>query len=65
MNITILDFSTATVYIKQVPESIQELQSDEIMEHFATELNIREKDCQYMIIEENNFESDFDITANQ
>lgn len=62
MNIIILDFSTAITYIKQVPESLKDSQTDDIIEHFATELGIREKDCQYMI-SEGDIESDIDITA--
>lgn len=47
--IVIMDYSTGTVYIKDVPSKFDNSQGDEIMEYFCNELDIREKDCYYMI----------------
>lgn len=47
--ICILDFSTAIVYIKEIPQHLQGEQAEDVMEYFADELDIRESDCEYMM----------------
>lgn len=47
--IVILDFSTAIVHIKNIPEHLKEEQSEDVMNYFCEELDIRESDCQYMV----------------
>jgi hypothetical protein len=36
--ITILDFSTATVYIRVIPEHLQEAQAEDVLQHFCSEV---------------------------
>jgi len=47
--ITILDFSTATVYIRILPEELENAQAEDVLYHFCEELDIRADDCQYMV----------------
>jgi len=49
MTITILDFSTARVFIENVPEKLMDCEADTVLEHFSRRLDIRETDCQYII----------------
>lgn len=47
--ITILDFSTGIVYIRELPEHLLEAQIEDIMDYFCELLNISESDCEYMV----------------
>lgn len=58
MTITILDFSTARVFIEIVPEHLIDWEADAVLMHFARRLDIREADCQYMM-------GDLDIVDNR
>lgn len=53
--ITILDFSTGIVYIREIPTILREAQASEIMDYFEQQLKIRERDCEYMVTEVDNF----------
>lgn len=50
--IAILDFSTGIVYVRHVPEDIEEKEGDDILEFFAKDLSIRANDCNYMVSED-------------
>lgn len=47
--IVILDFSTAIVYIREVPEQLKKAQSEDVLTFFCEQLNIRENETQYMV----------------
>lgn len=49
MTIAILDFSTARVFIENVPEHLVDWEADAVLMHFARRLDIREADCQYIM----------------
>lgn len=49
MTIAILDFSTARLFIENVPEHLIDWAADALLMHFARRLDIREADCQYMV----------------
>lgn len=58
MTITILDFSTAKVFIENVPDNLFDFEADAVLEHFSRRLDIRETDCQYIM-------GDLDIVDNR
>lgn len=47
--IVILDFSTAIVYVRDVPQRLAKAQIETVMKYFCKELDIRESDTQYMM----------------
>jgi len=54
MKIIILDFSTAETYVFDYDENIYDDTSDFFESEGVKELQIRETDCQYMVVEELN-----------
>lgn len=60
--IVILDFSTAIVYIREVPEVLEDSQAEDVIEYFESVLKIRANDCQYMM-GELSFDGDGDLNG--
>lgn len=58
MTIAILDFSTARVFIENVPDNLIDCEADAVLKHFARRLDIREADCQFIM-------GDLDIVDNR
>ena len=56
--IVILDFRTGKVFIRKVPMALIESDADEIVAHFENELEIHGNDCQYMVVNDNDFMDD-------
>ena len=53
--IIILDFNSGKVFIRNVPIKMIELDADEIVRKFERILGIKEKDCQYMVVNGDDF----------
>lgn len=53
--IVILDFSTGKVFIRPVPIALIEKDADEIVDFFEPLLGIRATDCQYMVVNGDDF----------
>ena len=47
--IAILDFTEGIVYIRDIPEEMQDAQAEDIAISFEKELHIHIDDCQYMV----------------
>jgi hypothetical protein len=56
MKIIILDFSTAETFVFDYDENIYKDTSDFFESEGIKELQIRETDCQYMVVEELNIQ---------
>lgn len=63
--IVILDFMSGKVFMRTIPEHMQNDDADEVVRGFEDDLGIRESDTQYMVISEKDFEidSDFETVA--
>ena len=53
--IVILDFRTGKVFVRFVPLDMIESDADEIAMYFENELKIHVNDCQYMIVNDEDF----------
>lgn len=49
MKIAILDFASGTLYVRDVPKKMQKKEAEDIADHFAIELDIKIKDCEWMV----------------
>lgn len=47
--ITILDYQSATVYVRNIPPEIENNEGDDILEYFAEKMNLQSSDCMYML----------------
>lgn len=47
--IALLDFATGTIFIRDVPEDMQDADSEEVAASFENELKVHLDDCQYMV----------------
>lgn len=47
--IAILDFRTATVYIRDIPDSMTNDDIEDITAYFENKLKLHINDCQYMV----------------
>lgn len=56
--IVILDASTGKVFVRFVPQSMIELDGDEILEYFAPKLGLSVSDCTFMVVNDDDFIND-------
>jgi hypothetical protein len=49
--IIILDYTTGTTYIRTIPDHLQNLQGDELIEIYAEQLVFNSSEVEYMISE--------------
>lgn len=45
----LLDFREGIVYVRDIPEALQNEQAEDIASYFEKELHVHLDDCQYMI----------------
>lgn len=53
--ITILDFASGKVFIREVPEDMIEKDAEDVFAYYAGALGLRESDCTYMISNDDDF----------
>lgn len=56
--IVILDSENGKVYVRQVPESMLEDDGDLILQHFADKENFRSGECDFMIVNDDDYLDD-------